>query len=355
MKRKILSAFAAITTLLFASCSMFNTIDSNEENNIQESACITIGVEQGARTALPTVGAAQDFDIFSLTGTATTGNAVSVSKTWASDATSTAYAKMTASSIAVTAGASYSFSLTAKKDGATYQGSAEKQIAQGTNSLSFTLTLTSLATDGEGAISVVLTVPESVKAASAALTSMDGSTTLSPENASLTFAGGKASYTASGIASGNYALTFTLWGNEAKTLKLGEWKEYAGITKGLTSTSAPAISSADELESIYQITLNTNGGTLTGTTAGSYTRFSDTITLPTSTNITKDANVFKGWKETDSSGNASGETITGISSGSVGDKTIAAQWTESGIYAASGAFYINVDAETQPASGNGAW
>ena len=355
MKRKILSAFATITTLLFASCSMFNTIDSNEENNIQESAYITIGVEQGVRTALPTVGAVEDFDTFSLTGKTTTENAVAVNEAWASDTTSTAYAKMTASRIAVTAGASYSFTLTAKKGGVTYQGSAEKQIAQGTNSLSFTLALTSLSTDGEGAISVVLTVPESVKAASATLITMDSASTLTPENASLTFADGKASYTVSGIASGNYALTFTLWGNEAKTLKLGEWKEYAGITNGLTSTSAPAIASADELESIYQITLNTNGGTLTGTTAGSYTRFSDTITLPTSTNITKNANVFKGWKETDSSGNAARETITSISSGSVGDKTIAAQWTESGIYTAGGAFYINVDAEAQPASGNGAW
>lgn len=355
MKRKILSAFATITTLLFASCSMFNTIDSNEENNIQESAYITIGVEQGTRTALPTVGAVEDFDTFSLTGKTTTENAVAVNEAWASDTTSTAYAKMTASSIAVTAGASYSFTLTAKKGGVTYQGSAEKQIAQGTNSLSFTLALTSLSTGGEGAISVVLTVPGSVKAASAALTRMDGTNPLTPENASLNFADGKATYTASGIASGNYALTFTLWGNEAKTLKLGEWKEYAGITDGLTSTSAPAIASADELESIYQITLNTNGGTLTGTTAGSYTRFSDTITLPTSTNITKNANVFKGWKETDSSGNAAGETITSISSGSVGDKTIAAQWTESGIYTAGETFYINVDMETLPSHGNGAW
>jgi len=350
MKRKILSAFAAITTLLFASCSMFNTIDSNEENNIQESACITIGVEQGARTALPTVEAAQDFDTFSLTGTATTGNAVSVSETWTSDATGTAYAKMTAASIAVTVGASYSFTLTAKKSGVTYQGSASKQIAQGTNSLRFTLSLTSLATDGEGAIRVVLTVPGSVKAASAALTSLDSASTLTPENASLNFADGKATYTASGIASGNYVLVYTLWGDTANTLKLGEWREYAGITDGLTSSSSPVIAGNDELESIYQITLNTNGGTLTGSFPGSYTRFSDEITLPVADKITKGGYKFVGWK------NAQGETVTKIEKGSTGSLTLTAQWTAiSGIYTENDTYFIGLDLNEAPADGNGAW
>ena len=325
MKRKILSAFAAITTLLFASCSMFNTIDSNEENNIQESAYITIGVEQGTRTALPTVGAVEDFDTFSLTGTATTGNAVSVSETWTSDATGTAYAKMTTASIAVTAGASYSFTLTAAKGGAAWRGSCTKTIAQGTNSLSFTLSLTSLSTDGEGAINVVLTVPGSVKDASAVLTSMDGTTTLSPQNASLTFSGGKATYTASGIASGNYVLVFSLYGDTAKTLKLGEWREYAGITNGLTSTSSPEISGTGEgaLQKLFTITLNTNGGTLTGTVPGSYTMYSSTITLPTATGISRTNYDFEGWFDAETGGNK----VESIAAGSTGNKTLYARWT----------------------------
>ena len=171
----------------------------------------------------------------------------------------------------------------------------------------------------------------------------------------MSFTEGTVTYTASDIAAGNYVLIFTLWGDDAKTLKLGEWREYAGITNGVTSSSSSAIASADDLESIYQITLETNGGTLTGSVPSFYTRFSGDIALPTTSSISKDSNIFKGWKETDTDGNPVGDVITTINAGSTGNKIIAAQWAISGIFSAENAFCINVEADNDPSSGNGAW
>ena len=259
MKRKILSALAALAALVFASCSNFNNDEQTEEIT-GTNAYVKISLADSSRTALPAVSNASEFTRFTLTGTTATAGAAPVSETvWESSGTETAYAKMTAANIAVTVGASYTFTLAAEKDGAKWQGSTAKTIVQGTNSLSFTLELASISTEGTGSLSVTLTVPAAVNAVDAALKALDESTVLTPEGASLGFEGGKATYTAGSIASGNYVLVFSLYGDTAKTLKLGEWREYAGITNGLTSTSSPEISGTGEgaLQNIFTITLNT--------------------------------------------------------------------------------------------------
>ena len=115
MKRKLLSAFAALAALALASCSMGSESESNED----KAAYITVGLNTASRTALPAVSGAEDFDRFTLTGTTAAENAVAVNTTWETDGNSTAYAKMTGANIAVSAGASYSFTLTATKGGAT--------------------------------------------------------------------------------------------------------------------------------------------------------------------------------------------------------------------------------------------
>ena len=325
MKRKILSALAALAALVFASCSDFNNDEQTEEIT-GTNACIKISLENLSRTALPVVSSAEEFTRFTLTGTTATEGAAPVSETtWENSGTETAYAKMTAANIAVTVGASYTFTLTAEKGGAKWQGSTAKTIAQGTNSLSFTLELASISTEGTGSLSVTLTVPAAVNAVDAALKALDESTTLSPEGASLGFEGGKATYTARSIASGNYVLVFSLYGDTAKTLKLGEWREYAGITNGLTSTSSPGISGTGEgaLQKLFTLTLNTNGGSLSVTVPGSYTMYSSTITLPTATGISKTNYDFEGWFDAETGGNK----VETIPSGSTGNKTLYARWT----------------------------
>ena len=352
MKRKIFKALAAVAALAFSSCSMFDSIEQKEENPNPNATYIKINLENSSRTALPVISEPAEFTSFTLTGTTQTANALSVPETtWTIDSTGTAYTKMAAASIAVTAGADYTFTLKAAKGGAVWQGSCTKTIETGTNSLSFTLSLSSLSKDGTGSLSVTLTVPDAVKAVEAELRHLEeiGSVT-QPQDVALTFADGKATYTAGGIASGNYVLIYTLYGNTAKTLRLGEWREYAGIADGLTSSSSPVIAGNDDLANIYTITLDTNGGTLSGSFPGSYTRFSDEITLPVADKITKGGYKFVGWK------NAQGETVTKIEKGSTGSLTLTAQWTAiSGIYTENDTYFIGLDLNEAPADGNGAW
>ena len=323
MKRKILSAFAAITTLLFASCSSFSNDEQTEEIT-GTNAYVKISLADSSRMALPVVSSAEEFTRFTLIGTTATAGAAPVSETtWESSGTESAYAKMTAANIAVTVGASYTFTLAAEKGGAKWQGSTAKTIAQGTNSLSFSLELASISTEGTGSLSVTLTVPDVVKAVDAALKNPAETSTLTSEGASLSIAESKAVYTRSGIASGNYVLVFTLYGDTAKTLKLGEWREYAGIADGLASTSSPEIAGNDDLSSIYEINLTYNGGTLSGTVPGSYTRFSSTITLPTASGISKANYDFEGWYDAQTGGNK----VEAIPAGSTGNKILYAHWT----------------------------
>ena len=105
MKRKIFKALAAVAALAFSSCSMFDSIEQREENPNPNTTYIKINLENSSRTALPVVSEPAEFTSFTLTGTTQTANALSVPETtWTSDATESAYAKMTAASIAVTAG-----------------------------------------------------------------------------------------------------------------------------------------------------------------------------------------------------------------------------------------------------------
>ena len=327
MKRKILSALAALAALAFASCSNLNN-DEHTEVVTGTNGSIKINLADSSRTALPAVSDAEEFTSFTLTGTTTTAGAASISKTsWETVGTESAYAKMTAANIMVTVGADYTFTLTAEKGGAKWQGSTTKTIARGTNNLSFALELSSISKNGTGSLSVTLTVPASVKAVDATLKALDESTSISPEGASTVLAGGKVTYTADEIASGNYVLVFTLYADTEKTLKLGEWREYAGITNGITSSSNAEISGSGEgsLQNIFTITLNTSDGTLTGTVPGSYTMYSNSITLPTASEISKANYDFEGWYDAETGGNK----VESIAAGSTGNKTLYARWTPS--------------------------
>ena len=291
-------------------------------------AVVKVSVGEVSRKALPSVQSAEEFESFSLTGTKKVDgesngrSGADIERTWTTDGEGNASSKMSAESIEVTAGAEYSFVLEAKKGGATYRGTAEKKMETGVNSLSFTLSLSGLSGEGKGSLSVTLSVPGAVKAVEAVLTAEDGSGTASTADAGIAFADGKATYTASEVASGNYVLTFILYADEAKTLKIGEWREYAGITDALTSSSSPAIESAEGLENIYSITLNTNGGTLIGTAPGSYTKYSSTITLPDESRISREGYKFLGWYDAETGGNK----VESIAQGSTGEKKLWAHW-----------------------------
>ncbi|MBQ1470553.1 MAG: InlB B-repeat-containing protein, partial [Schwartzia sp.] len=335
MKRKLLKLLAAACALVLAACTITEGSDdlimkalilSSKDAGI--GAVVKVSVGEVSRKALPSVQSAEEFESFSLTGTkkadgeSSGRSGADIERTWTTDGEGNASSKMSAESIEVTAGAEYSFVLEAKKGGATYRGTAEKKMETGVNSLSFTLSLSGLSSEGKGSLSVTLSVPGAVKAVEAVLTAEDGSGTASPAEAGIAFADGKATYTASEVASGNYVLTFILYADEAKTLKIGEWREYAGITDALTSSSSPAIESAEGLENIYSITLNTNGGTLIGTAPGSYTKYSSTITLPDESGISREGYKFLGWYDAETGGNK----VESIAQGSTGKKVFWARW-----------------------------
>ncbi|MBB5226489.1 BspA family leucine-rich repeat surface protein [Treponema ruminis] len=316
MKRKILSALAAITALALASCSMFN---SGSEEDSSQPAYIKVGVKDISRSALPNVTKEDEFEQFTLTGTAEDENVLAVKETWATDETLTAWTKMKEASIPVTEGAGYSFTLSAVKGGATWQGSCAKTIQSGKNTLTFTLSLSALSAEGKGNLEITLSLPVSVKAVEAKLTNKEDPKVTGKTEFKGGEESGSVSFAAKDIPSGNYLLTFSLFGDEAKTLKLGEWREYAGITKGLTSSSTDKIS---ELEEIYTIDLELGEGTLQGTIPGSYTRYSDKISLP---DAKKAGDTFDGWVD------GNGEEITEIKKGTVGNITLKAKWL-GGIY-----------------------
>ena len=326
MKRKLLSAFAALAALALASCSMDNTSESNED----KAAYITVALNEASRTALPAVSGGTDFDRFTLTGTTTAENAVAVNKTWETDDTSTAYAKMTGANIAVSAGASYSFTLTATKGGATWQGTAQKTVESGANPLSFTLALNELSTAGSGSLSVTLGVPSVVKAVEATLKTMDEAETLTPEGALLTFEEHKATYSAENIAAGNYVLVFTLWGDTEKTLKLAEWREYAGITDGVTSVSSPKIESAEDLKSILTVTFMTDSDptfAVKSVTGGS------TVTKPvdpTKNSTETTSYSFAGWYTSADGGTTLSDTAFDFNTAITANITLYAKWKIAG-------------------------
>ncbi len=322
MKRKLHILIAALTALVFASCSLSNTLEQKEKKT--KTAYITIDADN-ARTALPGINSAADFDSFALIGT-TDDKALSIKETWITDENGTAYNKMLAASIEVKAGKTYDFTLSASKNSALWEGELQKAIKAGTNKLAFILDYIAPSADGKGNLEIELSVPSNVVNVTAILYSATKDVVIYPEYSKLTFdaAAGKATYTASEIDAGNYVLVYTLWGDTAKTYKLGEWREYAGISKGLTSSSTPAIASNDELESIYKITIDYDGGKLEGATIpGSYTRYSDDIVLPTAEKMSKYGYTFAGWK-------IDSTTVTKIEKGTVGNITVTAEWTPEG-------------------------
>ena len=288
------------------------------------------------RTALPAIGSLNDFTSFNLV--AKINNVTKIDKTWTStESGASAFSKMIADTIAVEKNKSYYFILTAKVEGVTYQGSLNQRITQGENNLSFVLELKELSESPEydvGALWIFLSFPSVVKEFDSELTHLDGTAVapLDPMNINgieteqyirTSINGTSGQYIAYPISVGNYIVNFTFYGDTEKTLKLGQWREYAGIAGAFFSTSEISIESEDELESVYSITLHPDSGTLSTTTPGSYTRYSSEIVLPTASQISRTGYHFDGWYDAETGGNR----VESIPAGSVGNKSLYAHWS----------------------------
>ena len=242
----------------------------------------------------------------------------------------------------------YYFRLYAICDSLFYEGVTNSQIVDGENNLSFTLRYSETwYNEGSGSFNLKLSFPNDndyVKCVTASLcnTNMERIIGYSAESLDIN-AGGSVVYSKENVASGNYIAVFSFYGDSERTLFIGSYMEYVNIANGLKSSSENIIQS---LGNIYSITLNYKGGSLNyGLTApASFTRFSDTIFLPTEKEMSYVTRRFAGWYTSE---DFSGDPVTTIPSGSEGNKVFYAKWIEQVTitFSANGGAF-NVDEQT---------
>ena len=260
---------------------------TNENKSKSAKVSVAAKMENNVRTALPTVTDLQDFDSFLLSGNSA---GVPLSLVWTKDNDKTAYTKMTETTIELDSG-KWSFTLTASKGGVIYKSIVEKMIVDGENSLFFALTLDSLKKSGKGNVNISLSLPENVLGVKTVLSDVSENL-VSNIDETCSFSDGHFVYSASDIPSGIYIIVFNLYADTEKTLLLGKWREYAGITSDVISSSEIAIT-ADTLDEVYTIAYELNGGMLKGNWSGNYTR--KTICVPTAYDIVKDGKILDKW------------------------------------------------------------
>jgi len=302
MKKNILKTtalFIVLSGLLF-SCTLFEDDSPSEtvtavatKSEAAKKAVLSLSVagEEASRTALPSVSSAQEFESFDFEAN---NGAASITKSWTGDSEKTAYTKMTSESFEMDAGI-WTLILTAKKGGMTYTGTLNKELVAGANSIEFTLALSELSNEGKGSVEIKLSVPTNVKAVTATLCNTEENTISDSsitQSANLT--NNTINYSVQNVPSGTYLVVFNLYADSEKTLLLGKWREYAGITRAVTSKSEIAIA-AEDLDKVYTITYELNGGTLKGNWAGSYTR-QMTLTFPMQKDLVNNEGLkFDGW------------------------------------------------------------
>ena len=294
----------------FISCmGMFNSKIEKEDAYLKIGGSI-------ARTANPEISSLSDFTQFTLTGTKS-GESVKSLGSW------TTFGAMTSANIAVSAG-TWDFTLIAQNSGAIYSGTKSSVVIKsGANSISFTLSFNSWILEGEGNFSLTFTFPEDgADSVTTSLLSYPAFSEISGYNKTLTVSGGSTLWEEEGVSSGTYIAAFTAYKD---SLELNTAHILVNVVNSLTSKGIIEVSS---LSDIYSITFEANSGIFISsyTLPVSYTMRSDTITLPTSSEIARSEYTFEGWYETS---DFSGTVVTEIAGGSTGNKTFYAKWTES--------------------------
>lgn len=316
-----LGAFIGALSLALFSCSALSISETETCASKHYAATLSVSCLDESRAALPEAETA-DFTSLVLTGSLD-GKASETLGSWSS------YHAMAISAVGLDTG-SWTFTLTATTGALVYTGETSLTVSSGENAVSFSLTLSSITFTGSGAVSVTLTLPQTVTSVTAGLYQTDGTTVVSGYEAeSLTVTSGDSTnsvtYAKSDVPSGTYIVVFSLYGDDS--VYVGPWREYASITEGYTSTATQTVNSVD---SIYSITYELDGGVMSGTYSGSYSRWSDDIALPESSAVSRENAVFLYWYELDASG--SEVVVTQIDSGSTGDRTMYAKWRYTALY-----------------------
>ena len=120
----------------------------------------------------------------------------------------------------------------------------------------------------------------------------------------------------------------------------------AVLALGFSLASCKNDTDDDEQQTVtYTVTFDSKGGT---TVAQQTVESGKTATEPAVP--TKNGFVFIGWYS-----DTGLESAFNFDTAITGDITLYAKWTPSGIYTESSAYYINVDSQSAPSDGNGAW
>lgn len=285
-------------------------------------AYLKISASETARTVVPQL----DFQnlSFALTGSLAGGNSQSLGS-W------NTYSAMSSALISLEIG-EWSFTFTARNaSGVVLEKSIAKNITSGTHVLDFgTLAFSS----GSGSVSVTLILPlnHGVATASAALYEVSSNNLVTGTEQSLFLEDSQAdgrqavTYTQSNVTGGNYFLKFEF--TQALQSDVTDvYQELVQVAPHLTSSATRELVA---LNSYYQVTLNTDGGTFSpDTTPSSFSRY-DEVQLPTPT---KEGYIFGGWYD---EGDFTKTPVKTLPKGTDRDHNLTARWVQEVFVSAGG-------------------
>ena len=222
------------------------------------------------------------------------------------------------------------FSVLAVCETGYYYTEETKTIKAGNNSLLFTLIPMMMqeleARHGYGSLYVSAMFPvDNLKAVTGGLYTMDEEKVPGFADEDLQVSQrGTTYYEKDDIPAGDYILIFKFFADTEKKILLGTYREFAGIYALARSESKVVLQS---LSNLYSISYEKNGGAFAEgySPCLSYTRHSQSLSLPDETQITKAGSDFGGWYEDE---NFEGPLVDFIPSGSVGNKKFYAKWLD---------------------------
>lgn len=330
--RNILTLIAAISSVLFFSCSNLQ----QDEKDTDGKAHIYLKLDNSARSVNPEKISIEDFDKFTLKGKLSSSEEEKneTLAAWESDSEETenaksAYEKMTSDKSLLCDAGEWIFTLTAYRNAAAfYSSEITKTVSVGQNELSFSL---SALKTGTGSVQIKLSFAkdEQIKAVEAGLYSYSGNAETAAEGFALEKleiqddSASEKSFVLYGkpaVPSGNYIAKFYFYRDESCTEQIqSPYTTLVKVRDGRKS-AAEVETEIDTKNNRYWITYNLDGGTNSNENPAFYLSDSETITLA---EPTKENCKFLGWY---TSSNFREQKVD-IKKGSNGNITLYAKWS----------------------------
>jgi len=268
-------AFLLSSFIFFTGCH--DPFTSNNTANIPESkGSFSLRLSEG-RTVLPTTPSLNDFAVYNLAFTSTSGgSSVSVDRT---------NATLSTEQILLVPG-TYNLTVNAYKDSGKSQlmarGSADDILITAGQNTARAVTLEAQLSGGTGNFSWNITVPQGVTIASMVITPANVGGTYQQTVILSSEAGGSRI-----LNSGQYSLIFNMEKTDGKSV---EWNELLYVYQNLESSFTFTFTEAHFSDSSYTVTYDSNGGSNVGQQSVLH---GGTLSAPT--DPIKNGNTFVGW------------------------------------------------------------